>query len=237
MKRKSNWLKNLLQWGTLAAIVGFVVYGLTLGEKPADVEAYCPFGGLQALGSYLVNNSLACTMSMTQIMVGVMLAVGVILFSKLFCGYLCPLGTVSEWMGRGGKKLKVSVEIRPGSIADRLLRAVKYALLFYVFYMSASSSELFCKNFDPYYAVATGFKGEITVWMTVISVALLFLGSFFVKMFWCKYICPLGALSNIFKFTLTFAGIVILLWALGLLGVASAWVWALGAACVIGYLW
>ena len=237
MKRKSNWLKNLLQWGTLAAIVGFVVYGLTLGEKPADVEAYCPFGGLQALGSYLVNNSLACTMSMTQIMVGVMLAVGVILFSKLFCGYLCPLGTVSEWMGRGGKKLKVSVEIRPGSIADRLLRAVKYALLFYVFYMSASSSELFCKNFDPYYAVATGFKGEITVWMTVISVALLFLGSFFVKMFWCKYICPLSALSNIFKFTLTFAGIVILLWALGLLGVASAWVWALGAACVIGYLW
>ena len=51
MKRKSNWLKNLLQWGTLAAIVGFVVYGLTLGEKPADVEAYCPFGGLQALGT------------------------------------------------------------------------------------------------------------------------------------------------------------------------------------------
>ena len=109
------------------------------------------------------------------------------------------------WAG-AAKNSKVSVEIRPGSIADRLLRAVKYALLFYVFYMSASSSELFCKNFDPYYAVATGFKGEITVWMTVISVALLFLGSFFVKMFWCKYICPLGALSNIFKFTLTFAG-------------------------------
>ena len=52
--------------------MGFVVYGLTLGEKPADVEAYCPFGGLQALGSYLVNNSLACTMSMTQIMVGIL---------------------------------------------------------------------------------------------------------------------------------------------------------------------
>ena len=49
MKRKSNWLKNLLQLGTLAAIVGFVVYGLTLGEKPPDEEAYCPFGGLQAL--------------------------------------------------------------------------------------------------------------------------------------------------------------------------------------------
>ena len=146
MKRKSNWLKNLLQWGTLAAIVGFVVYGLTLGEKPADVEAYCPFGGLQALGSYLVNNSLACTMSMTQIMVGVMLrAVGVILFSKLFCGYLCPLGTVSEWMGRGGlgNGRSASKSAREAS-PIRLLRAVKYALLLLrACYMSASSSELF----------------------------------------------------------------------------------------------
>lgn len=234
--RKSNWLKNVLQWGTLAAIVGFIVYGFTWGAKPADVEAYCPFGGLQALGSYLVRDSLACSMSMVQIMMGVVLAVGVILFSRLFCGYLCPLGTVSEWLGRGGQKLRVRIDIRSGSFADRALRIVKYALLFLIFYMSVSSSELFCKNFDPYYAVATGFKGEITAWMAIVSIAVLFLGSFFVKMFWCKYICPLGALSNIFKFTLTFVGILAAIWILGLAGVASAWVWGLGAACVLGYI-
>ncbi len=96
-------MKHLLQWGVLAAIVGTVLWA-KFSDKPVDVEAYCPFGGLQAFGTYLVNNSLACSMSMLQIMVGVMLAVGVILFSKLFCGYLCPLGTVSEWMGRAGKK-------------------------------------------------------------------------------------------------------------------------------------
>lgn len=237
MKRRSNWPKNLLQWGTLAAIAGFILYGLTPGATPADVEAYCPFGGLQALGSYLVRNSLACSMSMTQIMVGVMLAVGVILFSKLFCGYICPLGTVGEWLGRGGRRLKLHVEIPAGGIADRALRIVKYGLLFLVFYMSVSSSELFCKHFDPYYAVATGFKGEITAWMAVVSIAVLFLGSFFVKMFWCKYICPLGALSHIFKFTITFVCIAALLWVLGVLGVGSAWVWALGAACTVGYLW
>ena len=236
MKRKSNWLKNLLQWGTLAAIVGFVVYGLTLGEKPADVEAYCPFGGLQALGSYLVNNSLACTMSMTQIMVGVMLAVGVILFSKLFCGYLCPLGTVSEWMGRGGKKLKVSVEIRPGSIADRLLRAVKYALLFYVFYMSASSSELFCKNFDPYYAVATGFKGEITLWMSIVTVSLVLVGGLVVSRFWCRYICPLGALSNGLKFWLAMVVMSVVYLGLNYLGAGLEWWWMLVVFCLAGYL-
>ena len=71
-------------------------------------------------------------------------------------------------------------------------------LLFTILYFTLSSSELFCKKLDPFYAVATGFKGEIVLWMSLTSLALLLLGGFVVKMFWCKYICPLGAASNIF---------------------------------------
>lgn len=188
-----------------------------LSDKPVDVEAYCPFGGLQAFGTYVVNNSLACSMSMLQIMMGLVLAVGVILFSKLFCGYLCPLGTVGEWMGRAGKKLHLQVDVPSGSIVDKLLRVVKYVLLFTILYFTLSSSELFCKKLDPFYAVATGFKGEIVLWMSLTSLALLLLGGFVVKMFWCKYICPLGAASNIFKFTLLFV-----IAALGRLGARCA---------------
>ena len=193
MKRKPNYLKHLLQWGVLAAIVGTVLWA-KFSDKPVDVEAYCPFGGLQAFGTYLVNNSLACSMSMLQIMMGLVLAVGVILFSKLFCGYLCPLGTVGEWMGRAGKKLHLQVDVPSGSVVDKLLRVVKYVLLFTILYFTLSSSELFCKKLDPFYAVATGFKGEIVLWMSLTSLTLLLLGGFVVKMFWCKYICPLGAL-------------------------------------------
>lgn len=234
--KKINWLKLVLQWGVIAAIAVFILFGSKLFGKPTDVEAYCPFGGLQALGSYLVNNSLACTMSMVQIMIGIALAVGIILFSKLFCGYLCPLGTVSEYMAKGGQKLKMNYTIPADGIADKALRAIKYILLFIIFYMSVSSSELFCKNLDPYYAIATGFKGEITAWMVAITVTILFLGNFFVRMFWCKYICPLGALSNIFKFTLLFVAIAALIWILGIAGVASGWVWALGIACAVSYI-
>lgn len=235
--KKNNWLKHLLQWGTIAAIAGIVIYGVTAGDAPADVEAYCPFGGLQALESFFVNNSLTCSMSMVQIMVGILLAVGVILFSQLFCGYLCPLGTVGEWIGKAGAKCKVQIQVPSGSGADKMLRCIKYLLLFAVFYISGSTSELFCKHFDPYYAVATGFKGEITVWMTVLSLVLLFFGGFFVKMFWCKYICPLGALSHVFKFTCTFVAALLVVWILGATGVASAWVWGLALACAAGYLW
>ena len=235
MKRKPNYLKHILQWGVLAAIAGTVLWA-NFSENPVDVEAYCPFGGLQAFGTYLVNNSLACSMSMLQIMMGLVLAVGVILFSKLFCGYLCPLGTVGEWMGRAGKKLHLQVDVPSGSVVDKLLRVVKYVLLFTILYFTLSSSELFCKKLDPFYAVATGFKGEIVLWMSLTSLTLLLLGGFVVKMFWCKYICPLGAASNIFKFTLLFVIAALGGWILGMLGVADAWIWTIGGACLAAYV-
>ena len=187
-----NWPKYLLQWGVLAALVLFLT-GIIPGKEPADPEAYCPVGGLQALTTYFVNGSLPCSMSSLQIMMGIMLAAAVVLFSKLFCGYLCPLGTVQDLLMKLRKTLNIKgITVRNGSVADSVLRIGKYGLVFWIFYMTATASELFCKNLDPYYAVATGFHGEITLWMSIVTVCLLILGGLFINMFWCKYLCPLG---------------------------------------------
>jgi len=93
----------------------------------ADFEAYCPFGGVQALGSYILNQALACTMTSAQIVMGVLMMVGVFLFSKLFCGYICPIGTFSEWLGKLGDRLKIRITF--SGIVDKLLRSLKYILL------------------------------------------------------------------------------------------------------------
>ncbi|MEG2240444.1 MAG: 4Fe-4S binding protein [Alistipes sp.] len=235
MTKQPNYLKHLLQWGVLAALAGTILWA-HFNNKPVDVEAYCPFGGLQAFGTYLINNSLACSMSMLQILMGVVLAVGVILFGKLFCGYLCPLGTVGEWLGKAGRKMHLQIEIKSGGMADKMFRGVKYALLFTILYFTFTSSELFCKQLDPYYAIATGFKGESVAWMALSSIVLLFLGSVVVRMFWCRYICPLGAVSNIFKFLLIFLPAVIACWVLNYFGVEGSWIWVLIATCVGCYL-
>lgn len=112
-------------------------------------------------------------MTSMQIAMGVVLAAAVVLLGKLFCGYLCPVGTVEDLL----KKLRQAIgfnafNINERSVADKVLRIVKYVLLFITFYMTLTASELFCKNFDPYYATATGFKGEITLWMSVAALAL-----------------------------------------------------------------
>lgn len=232
---RKNWLKYLLQFGTLALIIIFLTK--VFGTKNADPEAYCPMGGLETLATYLTRGTLACSMTMVQIIMGVALAIGAILFGKLFCGYICPMGLINELFVKLRRALKIKLfTIRQGSVLDKVLRIIKYALLFLIFYMTLSSSELFCKNFDPYYAFATGFKGELTVWMACISIGVLFLGSLLVDMFWCKYICPLGAISNLFKYTIWAVGLILVYAVLVILGVNVPWVVLLSVACVMGYL-
>ena len=195
-----NWPKYLLQWGVLAALIVFST-GLIPSEVAPDPEKYCPMGGLQALATYLAKNSLPCSMSMIQIAMGIALVAAVVLFSKLFCAYICPVGTVQDLISKARKAMKIKgLKIQNGSVADKVLRFVKYALVFWIFYMTVNASELFCKNLDPYYAIATGFKGEITLWMSIVSISIILIGSFFIDMFWCRYLCPLGAISNTLKF-------------------------------------
>ena len=231
-----NWPKYLLQWGVLVALIVFIT-GLIPSEEAVDPEKYCPMGGLQALATYLANNSLPCSMSMVQIAMGIALVAAVVLFSKLFCAYICPVGTVQDLLSKARNAMHIKgIKVVNGSVLDKVLRIVKYALVFWIFYMTVNASELFCKNLDPYYAIATGFKGEITLWMSIVSISVILIGSFFINMFWCRYLCPLGAISNSLKFWVWIGVIFGVYVVAGVLGADIPWAVLLGAFCIAGYL-
>lgn len=233
---RKNWPKYVLQWGVLAALVVFLT-GLIPSKEAVDPEAYCPMGGLQALATYLAKGSLPCSMSSLQVMMGIALVAAVVLFSKLFCAYICPVGTVQDLLSKARKALKIKgIKIASGSVLDKVLRIVKYALVFWIFYMTVNASELFCKNLDPYYAIATGFKGEITLWMSIVSISIVVLGSFLVDMFWCRYLCPLGAISNSLKFWLWIGVLFGVYYVADVLGAEIPWAVLLGGFCILGYL-
>ena len=232
--KKQNWYKLIYQFAIIG-ILAFMGFRLLFDKAYApDFEAYCPFGGLQALGSYMTMDSLSCSMTSTQIMMGVVLFIGIVLFSRLFCGYICPLGTISEWLGKLGDRLKV--RITPTGFVDYALRLLKYALLFLTFYFTLKSSELFCKKFDPYYAAVSGFDSDVELWWAIIAIGALVLGSVFFRLFWCRYLCPLGALSAIFKFSWWFLGAMGLYVILLLAGLDIPYIWPLLIITAGGYI-
>lgn len=232
--KKQNWYKLIYQFAVIGVLV-FMVSRLFIDKAYApDFEAYCPFGGLQALGSFLTMDSLSCSMTSTQIMMGVALLIGIVLFSRLFCGYICPLGTISEWIGKLGDRMKV--RFTPTGFFDYALRLLKYVLLFLTFYFTLKTSELFCKKFDPYYAAVSGFNSDVVLLWALVAIAVLFLGSLFLRLAWCRYLCPLGALSVIFKFSYWFLGVMALYVILLLLGLKIPYVYPLLVITAGGYI-
>jgi len=173
-------------------------------------------------------------MTSMQIMMGIMLFAGAALFSKLFCAYLCPVGTLSEWIGKLGDKFKMKKI--PGETADNALRALKYILLFITFYFTLTSSELFCKKFDPYYAVVSGFNTDVVISYAMLSLGIFIIGSFFFRFFWCRYFCPFGALTNIFRFSWWFLGIAVIFKLLFLAGINIPLIYILLVFASAGYM-
>lgn len=231
---KTNWPRLTIQLGVILFILILFFFPKLTNIATPDFEAYCPFGGLQALGSYLLNQALSCTMTSAQIVMGVLLFIGVLLFSKLFCSFICPIGTVSELLGKLGDKLKVRLTIK--GIPDKILRSIKYILLFVTVYYTLQSNELFCKKFDPYYALASGFDSDVVILYAIITIAIVILGSLFIRLFWCKYLCPLGAISNIFKFSFFFVAILAVYLILLKFGIEISYVWPLAVVSAGGYI-
>lgn len=234
-QKKRNYPRLILQLGILVLLSYMLFRNWFDKSYAADYEAYCPFGGMQAFGSYLKNGSLACSMTTTQIALGLVLLVAVVIFGKLFCAYVCPIGTVTEWLGKWGRKFKIQITL--SGWIDRVLRLLKYALLYITLYFTLTSSELFCRTFDPFYASFTGFGHDVNVWYAAAALIITIAGSVFIRQFWCKYFCPLGAITNLGVYALPVSAL-ILTWSLFnfIFNIQISWIWLLAAVCITGFL-
>lgn len=230
-----NYYRKILQWGIFALLMYMLFRPFTDKNYTPDFEAYCPFGGMQSLASYFSVHSLACSMTTVQIALGIALILAAVLFSKLSCSYLCPIGTFTEMIGTLGRKAKMHLTL--SGKTDRILRILKYVLLFITFYFTVTASELFCRKFDPFYAGFTGFSGDVVLWLAIPAMVLTIAGSFFIRQFWCKYLCPLGAITNIAVYAFP-AATLTLLWVLliDVAGLLIPWPWFLGTLCLLGFV-
>ena len=72
--------------------------------------------------------------------------------------------------------------------------------------------------------------------MSIVSISVVVIGSFVIDMFWCRYLCPLGAISNSLKFWVWIGVLFGVYYAANAVGANIPWAVLLGAFCIVGYV-
>jgi hypothetical protein len=112
----------------------------------------------------------------------------IIIAGRLYCGWLCPFGAICEFIGRASSgKWQISGEV------DERWRRLKYLLLGMIIVLVLTTRHIEYGNFETY-IVLFSLHGSVLTW---ILVGLMLIINLRVERFWCRYMCPVGALTGL----------------------------------------
>ncbi len=188
-----------LRYASFLIVTGMVLY-LALGFGSRSFEAWCPFGGAESLWGLITEGEFSCALGPLNLSLFLALIGLVVLSKKSFCGWACPIGFFGELLGRfGGKVWKKRPRI--SSKWNIYLKITRYAVLVGFLFFTYRAGELVLRGYDPFYLIFSGFGHGSLGMISVIALGLTALGALLIPMFFCRYLCPLGAVFDPFSRT------------------------------------
>lgn len=168
--------------------------------RPPGVEGWLPIASLMNLKAWLMTGEVPAMHPAGMFLLIAFLAIAWI-FRKAFCAWLCPVGTVSEWLWKLGRQTFGRNFALPRWL-DIPLRGLKYILLGLFLYAVAGMPVAAIHAFlaGPYGVVADVKMLNFFRFMGVtaaVALGALVVLSVFVQNFWCRYLCPYGALFGL----------------------------------------
>jgi polyferredoxin len=168
--------------------------------RPASVEGFLPISALLGLKRLVLTGKWdeVHPAGLTILIFAIATA---LLLRKAFCGWVCPVGFVSNLLAKLGGWL--NFERTPPRWLDYPLLSLKYLLLAFFGYiilwqMDLGAIEAFM--YSQYNLVADAKMllffmppSKLTVSVLVVLALL----SLFIRNFWCRYLCPYGALLGL----------------------------------------
>jgi len=169
-------------------------------SRTPGVEGWLPIAGLMNLKYFLVTCDIPMIHPAAMFLLMAFLAIS-LLMKKAFCSWLCPIGTLSENLWKLGRKI-FKKNLHVPKWLDLPLRSLKYLLLvFFGFFITVMSAQQLAGFMQSPYALVADVKmlnffrymGEATA---IVLLALVVL-SVVIQNFWCRYLCPYGALMGL----------------------------------------
>ena len=178
----------------------FVEQGGGTVLRPAAVDAFLPISGLFGTAAWIKGGGINL-LHPAAVVFFVTIVVVALLLRRSFCSWICPVGTISEWLWKLGFS-RLHRNWRLPRLLDLLVRGVKYLLMGY-FVLTAilwplSTLQDFLDS--GYHAVSdikllnlfiapSGTTLSVLGLLLVISVGM--------RNPFCRFICPYGALLGL----------------------------------------
>jgi polyferredoxin len=157
-----------------------------------DLNPYGGFSALKMAGTEIgyrfrgITRAMALTIAIT---------VTALFMGRFFCGFICPIGALQDWLYAFGRKLKFSVWKIEGKKA-LYFEKIKYFFLLCLLVLSLVGGIQYIAAFSPYTAFLNVLSG-LGFTLGVVTLALIGLFSLFVKRPFCRFLCPLGAYQGL----------------------------------------
>ncbi|MBL8217718.1 MAG: 4Fe-4S binding protein [Bryobacterales bacterium] len=174
--------------------------GLQGWSRPAGVEGWLPIAGMMNTKYFLLTGKIPVIHPAAMFLFMTFATLSLFL-RKAFCGWLCPVGTVSELLWKLGRDTFKRNWILPRWL-DIPLRSLKYILMGLFLYAVGSMSveAIGAFLYSPYGVVADVKMLNFFRYMSTgaaVTVGVLVVASVFIRNFWCRYLCPYGALMGL----------------------------------------
>ncbi|MDS0526465.1 FMN-binding protein [Clostridium sp. SHJSY1] len=121
------------------------------------------------------------------------------LLGRFFCGWFCAFGTYNDWLHLLSKNV-FKINFKINEKVDSILKYTKYIVLLLFIIVSWTIGSNLLNGTSPWDAFAqiTDFSYVIfNLTIGFILLVLITIGAFFIERFFCRYLCPLGAIFTI----------------------------------------
>lgn len=145
----------------------------------------CAVGSVQNVSLALFNTNYA--IPVTALLFFTIPLLFALLFGRVFCAGVCPLGAIQELTGFRQVKINKTVE--------SVLTTIPFVYLGLAVLFAATESQFLICRYDPFVGI---FRLGAPYTMIIFGSLLLLVG-IFVNRPYCRYLCPYGVLQNIFS--------------------------------------
>jgi NosR/NirI family transcriptional regulator, nitrous oxide reductase regulator len=174
------FIKKLNRFRIHIQIMSIIFFGIISGK----------FISIYLFESISIQGISVITSYTTAFLLTFSVLVPLFLNKHFYCYYICPFGGVQTLLGRLPVK-----KINFGSGTIRTLRAIRMLIFVSILVVVSSSLKLDMSLVEPF----TIFIFSSAATVTVISSAIIFTASIFIKNPWCVYLCPTGQFFDLLK--------------------------------------